>query len=55
MNGLDHDWVDAGTRRTAYYSHVPPGDYTFSVTAAGSDGVWTNDVASLPISVVPAF
>jgi hypothetical protein len=53
LNGLDHDWVDVGTRRTAYYSHVPPGNYTFSVTAAGSDGVWTNDVASIAVHVVP--
>lgn len=51
--GLDHDWVDAGTRRTAYYSHVPPGDYTFSVAAAGSDGVWTTEPASLSIQVIP--
>ena len=25
LEGLDDDWVDAGTRRTAYYSHLPPG------------------------------
>ena len=55
LTGLDRDWVDAGTRRTAYYSHVPPGEYTFSVSAAGSDGVWTDHVASLPVSVVPPF
>lgn len=55
LTDLDRDWVDAGTRRTAYYSHVPPGDYTFSVMAAGSDGVWTNHVASLSVSVVPPF
>lgn len=53
LDGLDHDWVEAGTRRTAYYSHVPPGDYTFSVAAAGSDGVWTNDATSLSIQVIP--
>ena len=28
--GLDRDWVDAGARRTAYYSHLPPGSYTFN-------------------------
>jgi signal transduction histidine kinase/ligand-binding sensor domain-containing protein len=55
LTGLDRDWVDAGTRRTAYYSHVPPGDYTFSVMAAGSDGLWTNPVASLSVSVAPPF
>src|SRR5262249_55391661 len=53
LDGLDRAWVDAGTRRTAYYSHVPPGSYTFSITAAGSDGVWSNDVASVPIRVLP--
>ena len=41
LDGLDHDWVDAGTRRTAYYSHVPPGDYTFSV--AGRRQRWRVD------------
>jgi streptogramin lyase len=55
LSGLDHDWVNVGGRRTAYYSHIPPGNYTFSVTAAGSDGVWTNDVASIAIRVVPPF
>jgi signal transduction histidine kinase/ligand-binding sensor domain-containing protein len=55
LNGLDHEWVDAGTRRTAYYSHIPPGDYTFAVMAAGSDGVWTSDVATVAIRVVPPF
>ena len=29
---LDRDWVEAGARRTAYYSHLPPGSYTFTVT-----------------------
>jgi signal transduction histidine kinase/ligand-binding sensor domain-containing protein len=55
LGGLEHDWVDAGTRRTAYYSHVPPGQYTFTVAAAGSDGVWTDEVASLAIQVVAPF
>jgi signal transduction histidine kinase/ligand-binding sensor domain-containing protein len=55
LSGLDHDWVDVGTRRTAYYSHIPPGTYTFSVMAAGSDGVWTSEVASISIRVVPPF
>jgi signal transduction histidine kinase/ligand-binding sensor domain-containing protein len=55
LNGLDDDWVDAGTRRTAYYAHVPPGSYAFSVAAAGSDGAWTNAAASISVTVVPPF
>jgi signal transduction histidine kinase/ligand-binding sensor domain-containing protein len=55
MSGLDSDWVDADTRRTAYYSHLPPGDYVFTVIAANSDGVWNNQGASIRVHVVPRF
>jgi streptogramin lyase len=40
LDGLDSEWIDAGARRTAYYSHLPPGSYTFHVIARNSDGVW---------------
>jgi signal transduction histidine kinase len=55
LEGLDHDWVEAGTRRTAYFSHVPPGEYTFRVIAANSDGVWNMEGKSLRITVQPPF
>jgi signal transduction histidine kinase/ligand-binding sensor domain-containing protein len=55
LEGLDHDWVEAGTRRTAYFSHVPPGDYTFTVIAANSDGVWNKEGKSVRITVLPPF
>ena len=38
LEGLDADWVDAGTQRVASYRHLPPGSYTFTVTAANRDG-----------------
>jgi signal transduction histidine kinase/ligand-binding sensor domain-containing protein len=55
LEGLDRDWVEAGTRRVAYYSHVPPGRYTFHVIAANSDGVWNTEGASVLIRVRPRF
>lgn len=55
MVGLDADWVDAGTRRAIYYSHLPPGDYTFRVIAANSDGVWNTEGASIRIIILPPF
>ncbi len=55
LTGLDQDWVDVGTRRTAYYSHLPPGTYTFTVIAANSDGVWNTEGQTLHITVVPPF
>ncbi len=55
MQGLDDHWVDAGTQRTAYYPHLPPGTYTFKVTAAHSDGVANEAGATLALVVPPPF
>lgn len=55
LEGLDTDWVDAGTRRTAYYAHLPPGRYQFRVKAANRDGVWNEEGAGIRITVVPPF
>jgi ligand-binding sensor domain-containing protein/signal transduction histidine kinase len=53
--GLDRDWVDAGTRRTAYLPHLPPGTYTFRVIADNGEGVWNTDGQSLSIVVLTPF
>ncbi|HKQ73436.1 MAG TPA: two-component regulator propeller domain-containing protein [Blastocatellia bacterium] len=55
LEGLDQDWVDAGTRRTVHYSHIPPGVYEFTVIAANSDGVWNNEGRRLRIVALPPF
>lgn len=55
LAGLDRDWVEAGPRRTAYYSHLPPGRYTFQVIADNGDGVWNTEGQTLALTVVPAF
>jgi ligand-binding sensor domain-containing protein/signal transduction histidine kinase len=53
--GLDPDWVDAGTRRTAFYSYVPPGDYSFLVVACNGDGVWGVSGESLSLRVLSHY
>jgi signal transduction histidine kinase/ligand-binding sensor domain-containing protein/DNA-binding NarL/FixJ family response regulator len=53
--GYDTDWVDAGTRRTAYYTGVPHGDYRFEVAARTDDGPWSEPAASLAMSVARRF
>jgi signal transduction histidine kinase len=53
LTPIDRDWVDARTTRTAYYSYLPPGSYTFSVTADNGEGVWSDTVATLAIVVEP--
>ena len=46
-------WVDAGTRREALYTNVPPGRYTFQVQARNDDGVWNEEGAQMPLAVTP--
>ncbi len=55
LAGLDRDWEYVGRRRTAYYKHLPPGNYTFHVAAINSDGVWSTIDQSLAINVIPPF
>jgi signal transduction histidine kinase len=53
--GQDQTWVEAGTRRTAYFSHLSPGEYTFRVIADNGDGVWNQEGATIKIVVIPPF
>jgi len=55
LERLDQDWVEAGTRRVAFYSFVPPGDYRFRVIACNQDGTWNKEGANLMLSVAPHF
>jgi ligand-binding sensor domain-containing protein/signal transduction histidine kinase len=55
LEALDGDWVDAGTRRTAFYNFVPPGNYRFRVSACNSDGIWGAETAGLTLVVLPHF
>ena len=55
LDGYDHEWNDAGTRRQAFYTDLPPADYSFRVIASNSDGVWNEHAAKLDFSVVPAY
>ena len=55
LDPYDSDWHDAGTRRQAFYTDLPPGNYTFRVIAANSDGVWTETPAKLDFSIAPAY
>ncbi len=55
LMGFDDDWVEAGTRRTAYYTNVPPGEYRFDVIACNNDGLWNEDGDSTSIHLKPHF
>jgi ligand-binding sensor domain-containing protein/signal transduction histidine kinase len=55
LEGFDRHWIEAGPRRVAYYTNIPPGHYVFRVQAANADGVWNEAGASLELRLLPHF
>ena len=55
LEGYDKDWIDAGTRRVAYYTGLPPNKYRFRVMACNNDGVWNETGASFAFELQPHF
>ena len=55
LEGLDRDWIHAGTRRYVSYNAVSPGEYLLRVKASNSDGVWNEEGLSIPLIITPPF
>ena len=55
LEGFDSGWIDAGTRRIAYYTNLSPGHYTFRVIACNNNGVWNEDGVSTAFWIQPHF
>ena len=55
LEGIDPDWVQAGYRRTANYTNLPPGKYVFRVKGSNDDGVWNEQGAAVTIVITPPF
>jgi ligand-binding sensor domain-containing protein/signal transduction histidine kinase len=55
LEGFDSEWVEAGSRREAFYTNLPPGKYTFRVSAANRDA--PPNEADLPVAftIEPRF
>jgi ligand-binding sensor domain-containing protein/serine phosphatase RsbU (regulator of sigma subunit) len=55
LEPLEQTWIDAGTQRNATYLNLAPGEYTFKVSAANSDGIWNLNGASVRINISPPW
>lgn len=55
LDGRDRSWYDAGNRRLALYTDLPPGDYRFHVIASNDSGVWNEQGAAIDFSIAPMF
>lgn len=55
LEGYDDHWQQVGNRKTATYTNLKPGKYTFLVKASNNDGIWNEKGISLPIRILPPF
>lgn len=55
LEGVDKDWVEASSRRSADYADLGPGTYRFRVIASNNDGVWNDQGAALTFRIPPTF
>jgi signal transduction histidine kinase/ligand-binding sensor domain-containing protein/DNA-binding response OmpR family regulator len=51
----DDDWREIGTRRSASYTNLDPGDYVFEVQGTNGDGIWSDRTARLAITIRPPW
>jgi len=54
LRGLDNDWIDADSRRIAFYNNLKPGTYTFTVSASAGPLRWL-EAPPLVIEQLPFF
>ncbi len=55
LENFDKDWVNADTRREAYYANLPPGKYRFRVTACNVDGTCNETGSTVAFTLAPHY
>jgi signal transduction histidine kinase/ligand-binding sensor domain-containing protein len=55
LEGFDNNWQEAGTRREAFYSQLPPANYRFRIVACNNDGIWNLAGSTYEFNVAPAY
>ncbi|MBL7852558.1 MAG: hypothetical protein JNN04_16755, partial [Cyclobacteriaceae bacterium] len=54
LEGFDKDWIETTSKdRTATYTNLPPGTYTFRVKASNHHGVWSDNERTLKVMILP--
>ncbi|AUP81186.1 hybrid sensor histidine kinase/response regulator transcription factor [Flavivirga eckloniae] len=55
LEGYETTWNYVGQKRSATYTNLDAGDYTFKLKAANNDGVWNVNPLELKITVLPPW
>lgn len=53
--GVDKQWIESGTRRSATYLHLPAGSFVFKIQGSNSQGIWSDKIKELKIKVLPPW
>ena len=53
--GVDHNWVDDGTKSAVNYTNLDAGEYMFKIRATIKPGVWENEISSVLIRIKPPW
>ncbi len=55
LDGFEEKWSPETKQRSAIYSNLPPGHYTFLVRAKNNDGLWNIQPASYSFTITMPF
>lgn len=55
LEGAESPWVHEGTQNKASYLNLAPGNYTFKIKGANSDGIWSDVITELKINILPPW
>ena len=55
LESFDQDWNLIGTKRTATYTNLPPGQYLFKVKTIDINGKWSARTGTVRLRVTPPF
>ncbi len=55
LQQTDQDWREVRTAEPVTFRNLPPGSYRFVVAASDTNGAWSDKVASVDFTILPAF
>ncbi|QOD62326.1 response regulator [Polaribacter haliotis] len=55
LDGFDEDWNYIGNRKSATYTNLDAGNYTFKIKASNSDGLWNEKGQAVKVKILPPF
>ena len=55
LQGFDEDWNVVGSKTSATYTNLDPGEYIFKVKSQNRSGEWSTEIHTLNLTITPPF